>query len=333
MSHSRFRKLLGALFPRVGAIVALSGMFVLGCQSKSSDNPYEKPADEVFGVKGGEPISTGFVFKDGVYVEAPYVVSRRGGDIYVNDVKAATSATWPPVDYEDKKPEMPAGLTKDSTFKDLEIRERPGDSLDRKMVRWLKRHHDGDKAQALIVEYYKSLPFVKDVKFHNDMKSVIVISTWYRDKDILMDIGGPGEGVYYPPSVGQVLDALERARKRMEKPLKDGDCLFFFSHDGDRHVGVRDVPWQLPDAVRVLRGSETKEQKIKELQRIGLFDTDFPKSWEILITNFSASKQLDARLKQLPMPIGKRPHTAAEERAAADKAMREKAAIEAAKQK
>ena len=285
MSHSRFCSLLGAaLFPRAVAIVALNGMFVLGCQSTSSDNPYEEPADEVFGVKGGEPISTGFVFKDGVYVDAPYVVSRRGCDIYVNDVKVATSGTWPPVDYEDKKPEMPAGLTKDSSFKDLEIRERPGDSLDRKMVRWLRRHYDEEKSKELIVEYYKSLPFVKDVKPAIDLDSgghILAIFTWASNTPRYTDIGGRGE-VYYPPSAGQTLDALERARQRMEKPLKDGDCLFFFSHNGDRHVSVRDVPWQLPDAVRVLRGNETKEQKVKELQRIGLFDTDFPKSWEIL---------------------------------------------------
>jgi len=119
----------------------------------------------------------------------------------------------------------------------------------------------------------------------------------------------------------------------MEKPLKDGECLFLFSHGGDRCVGKTDVPWQIPDAVRVLRSSKTKEQKINELQRIGLFDTSFSKGWEILITNFSASKQLDARLNQLPRSIGKRPSTAAEERAAIDRMMREKAAIEAGTQK
>ncbi len=119
----------------------------------------------------------------------------------------------------------------------------------------------------------------------------------------------------------------------MEKPFKEGECVFFFSHGGDLHVGVRNVPWQLPDAVRVLRGSGTKDQKIKELQKIGLFDTSFQKSWELLVTDFSASKQLDARLKKIPMPTGERPHTAAEEREAADKAMREDAAAKAGKQK
>jgi len=113
----------------------------------------------VFGVKKGTPVESGFVFLDGVYIEAPYSVSRRGGDIYVNDAKIEdVVGMWPPPYAEDKDPGMPPGLTKDSTFKDLDFPDRPGDSWDRKKRRWLCSHFPPEEATRRTIEYYMSLP-------------------------------------------------------------------------------------------------------------------------------------------------------------------------------
>jgi len=42
---------------------------------------------EQFGVTEGSPVNKGFVFLDGVYVESPYIISRRGLSLYVNNKK------------------------------------------------------------------------------------------------------------------------------------------------------------------------------------------------------------------------------------------------------
>ena len=297
----------------------------------SPDYRYLKTATEVFGEKQGEPINSGFVFEDGTYVDAPYVISRRGVDIYVNDVKAATPVRWPPMDYDDKKPEMPKGLTKNSTFEDLEDRNMPGESLDRKMVRWLLRHHDEDEAKKLIIEYYKSLPFVKDVKPATDVvdaRNTVSISTWDGKGNRFMAIGGY---VYRPSTPEHSLKTLEKVCARMEDRLKKGECIFLFSDSGELAFGSRKAAMDLPAIVRTLRSDKPKDQKIKELQNLTLLPPSFPEKWEVLVTGFSASSQLDERVKQLRLPpgdTGERGPTVEEERALMEKIIKDKAAKE-----
>ena len=294
LSHTMTRLLLG-----LGVLVALIGMLAVGAELGLFDGRYEKPAGEVFGSKRGALIKTGFVFKDGIYVDVPYIVSRRAVDIYINETKIDTLGPWPPADYDDKKPEMPAGLTKNSTFKDLEIPGRPSDSLDRQMVRWLKRHYDGDKARQLIVEYYRSLPFVKEVKLRENMENVIVVSTWYSKRDIVFNFGGP---IYKPPTPDAAQKELERICTRWEKRLTNGECIFLFSSGGELAFGSRKAAIDLAAIVQTLRSDRPKKEKIKKLQNLGLLPPEVPKSWEVLVTGFSASPQLDERVKQLRLP-------------------------------
>ncbi len=127
---------------------------------EASEKPGPPDWVDVFGTNEGKPIDSGFVFYDGRYVEAPYRVIRRGVGLYLNETRLPESGAWPPTDYEDKDPGVPPGLTRNSTFADLEFKDKPGDSWDRKKVRWLRRHHTPEEAQRLIVRYYEELPFV-----------------------------------------------------------------------------------------------------------------------------------------------------------------------------
>jgi hypothetical protein len=80
--------------------------------------------------------------------------------------------------------------------------------------------------------------------------------------------------------------------------------------------------------VRTLRSDKTKEEKIKELQKISLLPPEFPKGWEVLVTKFSASQQLDKRAAELRLPPGdkgERGMTPEEERAITEKMTKEKA--------
>lgn len=292
-----------------GILVIFTGILARGIEMESSDNSYERPAIEVFGAKSGEPIERGFVFKDGAYIDAPYVVSRHGMDVYVNGVKIDTLGGWPPLDYEDKKPEMPVGLTKNSTFDDLKIAALPGESLDRKMVRWLRRHYNGERSKELIIEYYRSLPFVKDVTTDTDMDAtghILAISTWNSDRITLVDIGGP---VYIPATAEEIEKELERVHRRFETRLTNGECIFLFSSGGELAFGSRKAAMDLPAIVHTLRSDKPKDQKVKELQNLGLLPPRYPRKWEVLVTRFLASPQLDTRVKQLGLPPGnKREH-------------------------
>ena len=308
----------------------LSYMFAADAIATRSITCYEKPAIQVFGTETGTPLQTGFVFKEGAYVEAPYIVSRRGADIYVNEVKVATPIRWPPVDYDDKKPEMPTGLTKSSTFKDLECRDDVSDSLDRKMARWLSRHYDDRKAKKMMVQYYRGLPFIADVEINGDF----LIVTMHNSKEkLLICIGGEK---YIPPTPEKLLQELVRVRKQWEERLKKGDCYFVFGCGAELSLDARNAAMDLPAIVRILRSREPKGQKIKELHKLTLLPADFPKKWESLVTEFTASAQLDERIKRLRLPPGEKKEggaTVEEERASAEKMMKEKAAKENESQK
>ncbi len=315
----------------LGALAAVIGLLAQAAEKGVFDSRYEEPAMKVFGTKSGKAIETGFLFKDGVYVDAPYVVSNRGVDIYVNEVQVAALGKWPPVDYADKKPEMPSGLTRQSTFADLAIASRPGDSLDRQMIRWLRRHYDDEQAQRLITGYYKSLPFVKEVTLDKSLDSggrMLAISTWSDKDDMVMDIGEP---VWVPPTPEQVQKELERVRARMETRLKRGECIFAFGGGGELAFGSRKAAMDLTAIVRTLRGEKPEDQKIKELQKRGLLPPHVPKEWQVLVTDFCASPQLDERAKKLRLPpgdAGERHPTPEEEAARVERRMMEEKARE-----
>ena len=58
----------------------------------------EAAAVKALGVVEDKPIDSGFVFIDGVYVEAPYTVSRRGRQLFINDILIYQWAEWPLMD-------------------------------------------------------------------------------------------------------------------------------------------------------------------------------------------------------------------------------------------
>ena len=265
----------------------------------SPDYRYLKTADEVFGKKRGVPIETGFFFKNGVYIDAPYIVSRRGGDVFVNNIKVETVLWWPPVDWEDKNPEVPKGLTKHSTFKDLETPGRPYDQWVGKMSRWVFRHYGRDQVLKVEAENFKRLLFVKDVEIKGDE---LIVTTWSSDKkehfDMAFDLAQPPAEPASTPE--QSLRALDRVCSQWEGRLKKGDCLFLFGKHTEISFG-KAATINLGAIVRVLRGNEPKERKIKELQKLEFLPPPphFNKAWNCLFTNFSASSQLDERIKQL----------------------------------
>ena len=294
------------------------------------DPRYEKPAIDVFGIKTGNSTETGFIFKDGVYIDAPYIVSSRGCDIYINDILVNSVGKWPPIDYDDKKPEFPKGLTRNSTFDDLKLPGRPIDGWEARTIRWYKRHYSMNKAQVLLAEVYRELPFVKTVELGNECITVV---TWNTDKKREIDLSLP---VIKRPTPEDVLNSIERKRTQWEKRLTKGDCFFLFTCGGEMSFGAKKAAKDLPAIVTVLRSDKPKDQKIKELQKLTLLPPDFPKKWEVLVTKFAASPQLDERVKKLcltPGDKGERSPTVEEERARIEKMMKEKATEEEESQK
>jgi hypothetical protein len=259
----------------------------------SPDYRYLKNAAEVFGVKQGEPINSGFVFKDGVYLDAPYVVSRRGVEVYVNNVKV-DSCQWPPEDWEDKMPEIPKEFTKNTTNEVLESPNYPWAGI---MIRWAQRHYDEKKAKEIVTENYKKLPFIKSVERTGDM---LLLTTWSGGTTAVDLLDEFSNQIYTPPTPEQVWEMTEGCRSNWERRLKKGDCYFLFPHGLEISLNTKKAATDLAIIIGVLQSNSPKDQKIKKLQKYTHFPPD-SREWDIFIDKFSASSQLDERIKQLQL--------------------------------
>jgi hypothetical protein len=261
----------------------------------------ESEALKAFGLKSGTPVDAGFVFMEGAYLDAPYTVSRRGGDIYINDTKIGTFASWSSVPLDDNDPGIPPGLTKDSTFDDLKVKDGSHDTWNARKIRWIERHYQGDDVGRMSVEYYKSLPFVKNSWLEG--KDVIKVETW-AGKVVMFVMLAPRT----PPTKEDVLWQLETDRARFEERLKKGDCFFLFPRRQELSFSRIKVAKDLPVALEILRSDRSKEEKLSLLERLALIPEPQkdgkPNFFDSLVTGFKTTPQLDARLQKVVAETG-----------------------------
>ena len=141
-------------------------LFFLLCASCfSEENSMELFVDD-FGISKSEELNSGFVFFDGKYIDAPYVVERKGLGLFINDVMLEDYSNFWPI----KEPEvitddfeLPEDLNENSSFEDIEDSDNPQNSHWIRKQRFLFNKYPEDIAKQKMLEYFKSLPFVSNV--------------------------------------------------------------------------------------------------------------------------------------------------------------------------
>jgi hypothetical protein len=76
------------------AICTIVAVFLLLSSVHASTNETNQSVRDL-GSESGAPVDAGFVFVNGRYVDAPYVVSRRGDSIFINEELIETPVPWP----------------------------------------------------------------------------------------------------------------------------------------------------------------------------------------------------------------------------------------------
>lgn len=96
-------------------ILAIAAVISAGPSASEADTNYIQSVQEL-GMSKGRPVTNGFVFIDGKYIEPPYLVARPGHGIFINDHLVDRPCPWPipektqpTIPAED--PEMPATIT------------------------------------------------------------------------------------------------------------------------------------------------------------------------------------------------------------------------------
>lgn len=143
---------------------------------------------------------------------------------------------------------------------------------------------------------YRQMPFVKEATLDTKDPNVLHIVTYNGETDAWGLTSLRRKGISGAKDVAEHADA---ARRNYEERLRKGDTYFLSSSGGGYSTfGKAQTAIRLPKIVKVLRSQESADKKVTELQQLGFGLTD-ERALVKLVANFSASEQLETRLKQL----------------------------------
>lgn len=269
-------------------------------------NPPHKEQNSIhvteFGEEIGRSVSNGFFFVDGVYVEAPYIIARRGLAIFVNDVMIEQPVTdWPPRNVlVPEPPGYPSGLTAQSDFIDIDDNYKdPFDAPCHKQYRYVHQHFPKDRAYEKMREWFAGLPFVSSVKTNRDINTLLVTTLAGSKREYGVGVSGEAYGVVKPLTKDIVIRDLESVRARYEKRLAEGDCFFIFSSGGELSLGTQQTRQILPDIVDTLRGTDQPDAKVNKLKSLGLLPPSWTSNGHQIVNGFHTSLQLEERVQRL----------------------------------
>jgi len=283
------------------AYVLVSG-FALSCdpaeptgatKAKAEDDPAAaRMAGEIkeYGVQEGKPIDAGFVFFDGRYIEAPYVVARKGLCVFINETLVFRHAGPVAVLPGDVDPQLPPDLTKDTSIYDKSFTD-----YIRRKVAYVQKHFTREEEIKIMEQVYRGLPCVKEAHLDPEVPTILHITTFRGESDPI-GLDPPRRKV--PQDKASILAQVEGVRKNhYEERLQKGDCFFLFDQGGHITFGAGTVAEKLLRITEILRSQEPTDVKVKKLQQAGMPDLTSG-SFAKLITHFSASSQLEDRLRK-----------------------------------
>lgn len=279
-------------------------------------DPYHKPKIEPFDRQPkkpreierfcelrGDPISSGFVFFKGRYIEPPYVVSRRGVDVWINDF-IVVRGCWPLPTYP--KPEMPEGMKSLNSKKFYHYRRQYND--------YLETVCSGSKDYfAKYAKFLRGLPFVKKVE--DTGPSILEgrsfkITTIDGKSEFWSISHTPANPTKWPANPPGLICKLNGIRDTFDSFLHNGDCIFVGPKWARFVLDNKYVSEELPKIVEIVRSAVPRREKIRRL-----YTTRFKRTrmylhpyrcvvsmisdFTGLLDNFRASDDLDRRLARL----------------------------------
>jgi hypothetical protein len=272
----------------------------------------EQDAIKELGVKEGKKVATGFVFVGGRYIEAPYTVSRRGRQIFINDALIFEWPEWPLPDLRvNEDPGIPSWITESSTFQDMMTPKNGQDRPFMRKYRYLYQNFSPKVAEQKMVEYLRQLPFMQSVE--PEQFGVKITEKNGRTEGLLV---GPPMPWVLSFTNKDLLERLDHRRNNEEEHLVNGDAIFSLSVPMNawscEYLGKTFAARDLGLIAEILESPRTAKEKIDLLQRmeflpppsVGGVDWYMP-----LITQFKTTPQLQERLAKLAAETGIKPRT------------------------
>jgi len=153
-------------------------------------------------------------------------------------------------------------------------------------------------------EYFRALPFVKEVRRFDPEASSIYVE----------NLSGGTIGVTLPSEAGAasirktmtretVVEWLERECRGLESSLQADLCVFSYEKGLMTTLSSRKAGEVLPMVVQTLTSSKTEDEKFQALELYGLTDPQNRKVCEGLVKDFRPSQQLQDRIGGLRKKI------------------------------
>lgn len=252
---------------------------------------------------------TTLFFHRGQHIDAPYVVSTRGLAVFLNDHQVQ-AVEWPDANYLDEKPELPAGLTADSTPHDMVRGRRLRETWPVLHARWVNTHfapRPREKREDELLRRYKELPFVTEtgVRIVKDDFVGERRIFWFRtntgeEKGIVSRSTVPGDPPKKPELVLKDLHAVGNYYRQI---IQSSDLEY---RDGNLRTTVprNSQAWLwLPEVIDVLDSESTPSNKERKLRVLLNSDSGVQGAVDFTIsawaTEFQATPQLRQRIQRI----------------------------------
>ena len=108
-----------------------------------------------------EPINSGFVFIDGKYIESPYIIERKGLELYINNIRIHVSELETNPFKNGYRAPIPTGITKYSTREETSRLSR---EYMKSRFKYFFSKYPYQQALDSVVESYRVLPSVKEIE-------------------------------------------------------------------------------------------------------------------------------------------------------------------------
>lgn len=276
-------------------IIAAIAALALAYQQPSRATTNEVPSSaKELGAMEGKSITNGFVFIDGEYLEPPYVVTRQGNGIFINDHLVEQPCPWPipekvkPVVPKDD-PEMPKTITKDTTQYDKELIQYLADKKG-----YLQNKYGEVEMVKIMIEVFSHLPCVSRATTGPDQEHVTV--TWADGSTMNYRLVMPKRKIT-EWTRESILERTNKDRANYEERLSNGDYYFLGSYG--RMTGTADGARMVLGALLpVLKTSKDAKEVQQRMTQAGFpyFDEQASKAF---FTHRTHSKQLDERVDAL----------------------------------
>lgn len=249
-----------------------------------------------------EEINSGFVFCDGKYIELPYKLEVRDLVIFINGIQITYPPLIRPNPIVEEDPGVPPGLSKEVSIYDLfKICWNERFPYYQAKLAYLWGKYSQEEAQEKMVDYYKSLPCLKEVE-RTDPDGVRI--TDYKGNSCIVSLY-----IFYelkpPPTEKELQERIENSANIYKERLEKGECyFFFFKHSAELSMTERKAVNVLHDMRNILLDNTMDNQsKAYELSRLAIIP-GFNKAYtEMVISNFQQNDQFDERLGALELKI------------------------------